>query len=558
MIRALAVLMLISATGASAELRGGVVFEDRDGDGVRSRSEPGVPGVVVARGSVLVRSDAEGRYEFPANESVEDETAVRATQFVVLTRPGGYDAERWYRAEAGDFALQRRAPDGDRFVFAQISDAHISDRAADYAHFAVPSAIAKMPRWLSGVSIGLMFSFQDPHYDKRRATDALREELGPYRDVEDWCGASVRGEWIRRIAAIREGDENPPIDPAGDFQASLDELRAVAPRFVVSTGDLVLESNDGDAESVDRWMRFYRERTRATDLSFYDTIGNNEIAGSDNPEFEPGQPGYGKALFRSHFGPTHYSFDRGGLHFIALDTHALLDVEDEDWRFKQLDPAVEAWLESDLAMHAGRPIVVLNHEPLGGDPEWSWLIRKLSLVDDEVTDGLERAGVRWTLAGHLHVNGLLESGGTQHITTGAFSGMRWSFPSDVLARGYRLFQFSDGELYSIWKRTGEAVFDFVDPPGNPLSFATAPIEERAETSGRRVVVAAADRAGAFAVLRARLGGEPIAVDAWSAYFGAIHYDPAALAPGEHELVFEAVRADGSGLRINTLVEGTGR
>jgi hypothetical protein len=58
----------------------GVVYHDRDGDGARSASEPGVAGVAVSNGRELVRTDSEGRYRLP----VDDDTIL----FVV--KPSGW------------------------------------------------------------------------------------------------------------------------------------------------------------------------------------------------------------------------------------------------------------------------------------------------------------------------------------------------------------------------------------------------------------------------------------------------------------------------------------
>ena len=198
---------------------------------------------------------------------------------------------------------------------------------------------------------------------------------------------------------------------------------------------------------------------------------------------------------------------------------------------------------------------MLNHEPLRGDPRWSRAIRHFALVDPAVAERIEAAGVRWAFTGHLHVNGVAERGPTQYIATGALSGMRWSLPAGAFARGYRLVQVRGDELFSVWKRTGEAAFGFVDPATDRGLYATSPRGGmRSGASGpSRVVIAAADASGPFVALDVRLDGRPLAVERWSAYFAAAHYDASGLGAGEHVLVAEARRADGSVLRIRTLV-----
>ncbi len=58
----------------------GVVFEDRDADGMHDVDEPGVPGVSVSNGLDVVRTDPEGRYRL----GVTDETNI------FITKPPGY------------------------------------------------------------------------------------------------------------------------------------------------------------------------------------------------------------------------------------------------------------------------------------------------------------------------------------------------------------------------------------------------------------------------------------------------------------------------------------
>ena len=63
-----------------AAIAAGVVFSDRDGDGLRDRGEWGVRGVAVSNGRDVVRSDWRGRYRIPVGEG----------DAVFVVKPRGY------------------------------------------------------------------------------------------------------------------------------------------------------------------------------------------------------------------------------------------------------------------------------------------------------------------------------------------------------------------------------------------------------------------------------------------------------------------------------------
>ncbi len=91
-------LFLVSACGpalrtapptpgpSSAGLAQGVVFEDRDGNGVRDEGERAVAGVKVSNGVEVVVTDQEGRYALP----VSDDTTI----FVIKPRDWGMPLNR--------------------------------------------------------------------------------------------------------------------------------------------------------------------------------------------------------------------------------------------------------------------------------------------------------------------------------------------------------------------------------------------------------------------------------------------------------------------------------
>lgn len=67
----------------------GVVFADRDGDGIRDAGEEGLPGVAVSNGRRIVTTDEAGRFAIPVPGEVSGQTA---QPFVFVIKPRGY---RW-------------------------------------------------------------------------------------------------------------------------------------------------------------------------------------------------------------------------------------------------------------------------------------------------------------------------------------------------------------------------------------------------------------------------------------------------------------------------------
>jgi len=514
---ACAALVFATAVAEGSTLEGRV-FLDLDADGVRDEGEAGVAGVVVQRGAQLVRSDADGRYVLDGDEAGD--------ALVWITRPDGFECEVWFRTGGGDFGLRARARDSGFFV--HMSDAHVAERASDFGRHAVPDAIAAMPRWLAGQAMAIMLRNQHgggvSNADLADAIQRARYGEGSERSAS---AAATIGDYVHALRALADDPSDPPmqVDPAGDFRASLGEIARLAPEFVVSTGDLALESNEVDAATAGEWLDFYRRETRATGLRFYETIGNNELVGIGRDEVDPSEPGFGKQTFRSRFGPTAYAFERAGVHFIALDTHRQDDADGDDWSFTQIDSDVRAWLEADLAAHAGRTMIVLNHEPFAHDPRWPFTLRLTPTV--RASEWLASARVAYTLTGHLHTNGSAierhRDHATLHVSTGALSGARWVFPREVAPRGYRLAQLRGGALYTAWKRTGEPLLAFASPP-EAEAFATRP----PDADDAAIVVVAADRDGPFAALELALGAEPLELEAWSPYFFAARIDPARL------------------------------
>ena len=125
------------------------------------------------------------------------------------------------------------------------------------------------------------------------------------------------------------------------------------PDFVVFTGDLTHTTDDAD----ERRRRMVRFKEIVGALKVRDV---RYLPGEHDASLDKGE------AFREHFGETHYTFDRGGVHFIVLD-----NVSDPSGN---LGAAQLAWLRDDLARRDREaPIVVLTHRPLFDlAPEWDW------------------------------------------------------------------------------------------------------------------------------------------------------------------------------------------
>jgi 3',5'-cyclic AMP phosphodiesterase CpdA len=153
-----------------------------------------------------------------------------------------------------------------------------------------------------------------------------------------------------------KGDANP--DAAVTLKMAVAAVNAldVKPDFIIFTGDLTHTTDD----PVERRRRMteFREIVSALNVKTVRFIPGEHDASLDDG-----------AAFKEQFGPTHYTFDHKGVHFIVLD-----NVSDPGARIgdAQLD-----WLKSDLATQAqDARIVVFTHRPLFDlAPKWDWATR---------------------------------------------------------------------------------------------------------------------------------------------------------------------------------------
>jgi hypothetical protein len=133
--------------------------------------------------------------------------------------------------------------------------------------------------------------------------------------------------------------------------------------FALITGDLNKDALRVDEATARSRMELYVREAASAPLAVFSIPGNHDIFGVERHlSLVPAtNPAYGKAMHEQVVGPRYYSWSRGRIHFVALDT---LEVDDL-WYYGAIGDEQLAWLRKDLArLPAGATVVTAGHVPL--------------------------------------------------------------------------------------------------------------------------------------------------------------------------------------------------
>ena len=143
---------------------------------------------------------------------------------------------------------------------------------------------------------------------------------------------------------------------------------SIKPAFVLITGDLVRDAlRVSEAEATGYYDLFQSEAAKFT-RELWTVPGNHENFGieRDKSGVSASNPLYARALYRKYRGPDYYSFTRGGVHFVALNT---VDIDDTRY-YGHVDSLQLEWLARDLALLSPTtPVVTFNHIPFFSSAE---------------------------------------------------------------------------------------------------------------------------------------------------------------------------------------------
>lgn len=143
------------------------------------------------------------------------------------------------------------------------------------------------------------------------------------------------------------------------LQALVDSIR---PDFLILTGDLIRDAlRVSDTVATSRYELYLEEQGKIS-RPVWTTPGNHEIFGieRDKSHVSADHPLYARRMYRHYLGPDYYSFNYGGMHFVALNT---VDCDDQSY-YGHVDSVQVAWLRQDLAFVPDSvPVVTFNHIP---------------------------------------------------------------------------------------------------------------------------------------------------------------------------------------------------
>ncbi|QHN02485.1 metallophosphoesterase [Granulicella sp. WH15] len=242
--------------------------------------------------------------------------------------------------------------------------------------------------------------------------------------------------------------------------------RSLRADFAIQGGDHIFDALGTPKATVLQNYSLYDKAEQDLGLKVHHTLGNHDVLGIyPSGGVPPTDPLYGKKLFADRFGPTWYSFDHKGHHFIVLDS---IGITDDHHYQGRIDADQMQWLANDLAATpAGTPIIVTTHIPLVTamnsytPPAPQSSPSGFTFVNGpEAIKLFEGHNVLGVLQGHTHINEQVVWHGVPYITSGAVCGNWWHGTRMGTPEGFTVVSVANGRLTTRYETYG---FKSVEP-----------------------------------------------------------------------------------------------
>jgi len=291
--------------------------------------------------------------------------------------------------------------------------------------------------------------------------------------------------------------------------------------FVVNTGDLVRDSMGTDLQEARRLFDRYIEAASAFEQPLFNVPGNHDHAAIGVKTVDRNDPLWGKGLYRHLFGPTHYSWDWGNVHFVALDGTSFPPYEEK------LGTEQLAWLKTDLSFQPhDKPLVLFCHQPVVATKNVSGGLNDA----EELAGVLQGRNVLGIFCGHLHLTFTSARLGEFSVyQTGSFCGdggddpdqWVWGGPNfDGSPQGFRLIQIKNGRLMTAYSNR-EGHYPLY------VSWPITPVMSRPAQSGKIQIEVVAVDFGKPVEVTGRYADQPVPLklvsreELWSTWKGTV-------------------------------------
>jgi hypothetical protein len=214
----------------------------------------------------------------------------------------------------------------------------------------------------------------------------------------------------------------------------------------IGCGDLVWDKFELFAD--------YKKAVETGGIPFFQVIGNHDMDIKSRTDEGSGQ------TFKSLFGPTYYSFNRGQIHYVVLDNVFFLGTAKKYIGYlteKQLQ-----WLEQDLShVPPGSTVVVALHIPVDSGNK-----RRNKLAEEPLGSVVSNRAELYRIlkpfkahimSGHTHICEKVVGENVIEHTHGAVSGAWWTGPvcSDGTPNGYGVYEVNGSDLRWYYKSVGK-------------------------------------------------------------------------------------------------------
>ena len=282
---------------------------------------------------------------------------------------------------------------------------------------------------------------------QKETSDALRVDFEISATGEDetrhlffvWADVQVYEPHEVDYVAEAAGDVRQVVDAAG------------LPAAGVTCGDIIGEWNYSPSLFLP-----VMKATSSSGVPFRCVIGNHDM------DMDARSNEGSKRTFKSLFGPTYYSFDKGQVHYVVLDNVFFLSLGYRTVGY--IEESQLQWLENDLSyVQDGSTVIVCMHIPAysreARRQEWSKEeLNKITCNRRALYDILKSYNVHLCTAHeHYAENYVMSESLIEHVhppLSGLFWQSHWSM--DGVPWGYMVYEIDGQDVKWYYKPVGES------------------------------------------------------------------------------------------------------